>query len=140
MQSLIYSFITSLFIAVISIPSIIRIAKKLDLYDEPGERKLHKKKTPILGGLAIFVAVLIAFSIWASPYFEQSQLYILAALFILFFIGLRDDIIPVKPVIKILGQLIAAFLVISFCGIHISGFHGLFGIHTVVGCHRGNDQ
>jgi UDP-N-acetylmuramyl pentapeptide phosphotransferase/UDP-N-acetylglucosamine-1-phosphate transferase len=130
-QSLIYSFITSFFLAIISIPSIIGIARKLDLYDEPGERKLHKKKTPILGGLAIFAAVLIAFSIWASPYFEQSQLFILAALFILFFVGLRDDIIPVKPIIKILGQLIAAFLVITFCDIHLTGLHGLFGIHTV---------
>ncbi len=128
---LLYSFLTSLLIAVISIPSIIGIARKLDLYDEPGERKLHTRKVPLLGGLAIFAATLIAFSIWASPYFEQNNLFILAALFILFFMGLRDDIIPVKPVYKLIGQILAAYLVISFCDLRFTGMHGLFGIHTV---------
>lgn len=75
--------------------------------------------------------MLIAFIIWAAPYFEQSQLFILAALFILFFVGLRDDIIPVRPAMKIFAQTMAAILVIEFCDLHFTGLHGLFGIHTV---------
>ncbi|TAH42770.1 MAG: undecaprenyl/decaprenyl-phosphate alpha-N-acetylglucosaminyl 1-phosphate transferase [Bacteroidetes bacterium] len=128
---LLFSFLTSLLVAVISIPSIIGIAQKLDLYDKPGERKLHISKVPLLGGLAIFAATLIAFSIWASPYFEQNHLFILASLFILFFMGLRDDIIPIRPAYKLIGQILAAYLVIHFCDLRFSGLHGFFGIHTV---------
>ena len=131
MFTFLYAFLTSLLISLLSIPSIIGVSKKLNLYDEPGERKLHTSKIPFLGGLAIFAATLISFIVWAVPYFEQNQLIILASLCILFFMGLRDDIMPVKPAFKILGQMAAAFLVISFCGIYISGLHGLFGIHTV---------
>ncbi len=129
--SLLYSFLTSLLIAVFAIPSIINIAKKLNLYDEPGERKLHLRKVPLLGGLAIFAATLIGFVLWAAPYFEQNHLFILASLLIIFFMGLRDDIIPVPPLVKISGQAIAAFLVITFCDLKFSGLHGLFGIHSV---------
>lgn len=124
-------FIASLLISAFAIPSIIRISIKLDLFDEPGERKLHTHKIPVLGGLAIFAATLITLSIWAAPYFVPNQLFILAALFILFFMGLRDDIIPIKPLLKICGQMIAALLVIYFCDVRITGLHGLFGIHTV---------
>lgn len=131
MLSVITSFISSLLIALLSIPSVIVIARKLELYDVPGERKMHSQKTPLLGGLAIFASTLLGFIFWAAPYFERFHLFILAALLILFFIGLRDDILPVKPVIKIFGQLIAAFLVIAFCDLRITGLHGLFGIHTV---------
>jgi len=129
--TLLFAFLTALLISLFSIPSIIGVSNKLELFDEPGERKMHTSKIPFLGGLAIFAATLISFIIWAIPYFEQNQLIILASLCILFFMGLRDDILPIKPVIKILGQMAAAFLVISFCGLYISGLHGLFGIHTV---------
>ncbi|MBP6335023.1 MAG: undecaprenyl/decaprenyl-phosphate alpha-N-acetylglucosaminyl 1-phosphate transferase [Bacteroidia bacterium] len=131
MQFLVFAFLTSLIIVAISIPSVISIAKKLDLYDEPGERKLHTRRVPLLGGLAIFAATLISFLLWAAPFFEKSHLFILASLLILFFMGLRDDIMPLVPLVKISGQALAAFLVISFCHLHFTGLHGLFGIYTI---------
>lgn len=124
-------FLTSFLIAFASIPSIIRIANRLSLFDEPNERKMHNNRIPLLGGIAIFAASLFSFTIWAAPYFESQHLFIIAALIIIFFFGLRDDIAPLAPLKKLSGQVIASLIVVLYCNIRLSGLHGLFGIHSL---------
>jgi UDP-GlcNAc:undecaprenyl-phosphate/decaprenyl-phosphate GlcNAc-1-phosphate transferase len=122
-------FLTSFIVAFASIPSIIRIANRLSLFDEPNERKMHKDRIPLLGGIAIFASTLFSFTIWSSNYFEPQHLFIIAALIIIFFFGLRDDIAPLAPLKKLSGQVIASVIVILYCNIRLQGLHGLFGIH-----------
>ena len=122
---------TSFLVAFASIPSIIRIANRLSLFDEPNERKMHSNRIPLLGGIAIFAASLFSFTIWAAPYFESQHLFIIAALILIFFFGLRDDIAPLAPLKKLSGQVIASLIVILYCNIRLSGLHGLFGIHSL---------
>ena len=124
-------FLTSFLIAFASIPSIIRIANRLSLFDEPNERKIHNNRIPLLGGIAIFAASLFSFTIWAAPYFESQHLFIIASLIIIFFFGLRDDIAPLAPLKKLSGQVIASLIVVLYCNIRLSGLHGLFGIHSL---------
>ena len=122
---------TSFLVSFASIPTIIRIANRLSLFDEPNERKLHHDRIPLLGGVAIFAASLFAFTIWAAPYFEPLHLFIIAGLIIIFFFGLRDDIAPLAPLKKLSGQVIASLIVILYCDIRLGGLHGLFGIHNL---------
>ncbi len=122
-------FLTAFMIAFAAIPSIIRIASRLHLYDEPNERKLHGGKTPLLGGVAVFASMLFAFTLGAAQYFEPKHIFIITALILLFFFGLRDDIAPLAPLKKLSGQVLAAMIVILFSDIRLSGLHGLFGIH-----------
>lgn len=124
-------FLTSFVIAFASIPTIIRIATSLSLYDKPNERKLHRVEVPLLGGIAIFGATLFAFTIWSAPFFEQVHLFIIASLIIIFFFGLRDDIAPLAPLKKLSGQIIASFIVIIYCDIRLQGLHGMFGLHAL---------
>lgn len=131
MQPLLPSAITAFFIVLASIPSLIRVAKKVELYDEPDERKHHPSRIPLLGGLAIFAATIFSFTFWAAGYFEQQHLFIVASLIILFFLGLRDDMMPLQPIAKIFGQGVAAMLVVLFCNIRLLGMHGLFGFHVL---------
>lgn len=123
------SFLISFFVALASIPSIIRIASKMQLFDEPNERKLHVKRTPLLGGVAVFAAMLFSFTISAAPYFEKQHVFIIASLILIFFFGLRDDIAELAPLKKLSGQILAAVIIIVFCDIRLSSLHGLFGIH-----------
>lgn len=52
-----------MFVAIVSIPVIIRVADLKYLMDEPDEdRKLHKTRTPTLGGIAIFAGTVFAYS------------------------------------------------------------------------------
>ena len=131
MMNFFLCLITSFLVAFASIPSIIRIANRLSLFDEPNERKMHNNRIPLLGGIAIFAASLFSFTIWAAPYFESQHLFIIAALILIFFFGLRDDIAPLAPLKKLSGQVIASLIVILYCNIRLSGLHGLFGIHSL---------
>jgi UDP-GlcNAc:undecaprenyl-phosphate GlcNAc-1-phosphate transferase len=124
-------FLTSFFVAFASIPTIIRVANRLSLFDEPDERKMHSDRIPLLGGIAIFASTVFTFTIWAAPFFESHHVFIIAALIIIFFFGLRDDISPLAPLKKLSGQVIASLIVILFCNIRLEDFHGFLGIHSL---------
>ena len=115
------------------IPVLIRIATQRNIFDEPGERKLHTSRTPLLGGVAIFMGTLISFLFWSANYFETQQLFILTSLLILFAAGFIDDLYPLPPVVKLFLQVIATLISVLFAGINITGLHGLAGIHVLPG-------
>ncbi len=132
MQAILATF-TAFIIAHMMIPSLIKIAGERDIFDEPGERKLHTSRTPLLGGVAIFAGTIISFLFWSANYFETSQLYVLCSLLILFIAGYIDDLQPLRPGIKLSLQVIAVAITVLFAGISCNGLHGLFGIHTITG-------
>ncbi|WP_315819912.1 hypothetical protein [Paraflavitalea speifideaquila] len=70
----------------------------------PNERKIHQNPIPSLGGLGIFagfvMACLIAIQFHASPEFQ----YFLAASFVIFFLGLKDDILVISPIKSLLAR------------------------------------
>ncbi|MFI5221704.1 MAG: MraY family glycosyltransferase [Bacteroidia bacterium] len=131
MQNIILSFLTSLLIVIFGIPSIITVAKFKGLYDKPDNRKLHTEKIPRLGGVAIIAAFAISVSIWGIQHGIGRLQYLQAAVIILFFIGLKDDIIILSPVKKLLSQLFATALTIVGEDIRITSFYGLFGIYDI---------
>jgi UDP-GlcNAc:undecaprenyl-phosphate/decaprenyl-phosphate GlcNAc-1-phosphate transferase len=132
MQNIILSFLTSLLVVIFGIPSIITVAKQKGLYDAPDHRKLHTNKIPRLGGLAIIAGFSIAVSIWGIPTEIASRLqYLQAALIILFFSGLKDDVVMLTPMKKLMSQLLATALVVIGEDIRITSFYGLFGVNEL---------
>ncbi|MES2561013.1 MAG: MraY family glycosyltransferase [Bacteroidota bacterium] len=132
MQNIILSFLTSLLVVIFGIPSIITVAKQKGLYDTPDHRKLHTNKIPRLGGLAIIAGFSIAVSIWGIPTEISSRLqYLQAALIILFFSGLKDDVVMLTPMKKLMSQLLATSLVVIGEDIRITSFYGLFGVNEL---------
>ncbi len=127
------SFGASFVIAFTCIPIIIRLATINNLYDTPGGRHIHEGNVPSLGGLAIFLGFMVAIMIWIPTYNFRSFnfLYGVGALLILVILGLRDDIIPLKWWPKLLGQVIAAFVVIYFGGTRLTSLYGFFGIYDI---------
>jgi UDP-N-acetylmuramyl pentapeptide phosphotransferase/UDP-N-acetylglucosamine-1-phosphate transferase len=57
--------------------------------------------------------------------------YISGALVILFFTGLKDDILIIDPKKKLLSQLLAASFVVLLGDIRITGFHGILGLEDI---------
>lgn len=132
MQNIILSFLTSLLTVVFGIPSIITVAKLKGLYDKPDFRKIHTNKIPRLGGLAIIAGFSIAVSLWGVSTGVDSRLqYLQAALIILFFSGLKDDIVILSPMKKLGAQIVATLITVWGEGILIDNFHGLFGIEQI---------
>ena len=131
MYNIILGYITAFTLTFFAIPSIIKIAKAKHLYDEPGERRVHKENTPSLGGIAIFAGLIFSIVLW-TPFKEFSALqYIICAFLIIFLIGAKDDIIPLDPSKKLIGQLMAAMILIFKSDIRLTSFYGMFGIYEI---------
>ncbi len=126
---IILSFLTALTVAYFAIPHVINIARAKNLCDEPSERSSHTISTPSLGGIGIFSAAMFSISMW-TPFGQFGNLqYILCAFIIVFLIGVKDDISPVSPINKIIGEALAASILIFKADVYLSGFYGLFGFH-----------
>ncbi len=116
-----------------TVPAVIRVAREKHLLEEPNGRSSHAQKTPCLGGIAIFASLSIVFLLVAHLYpatAGKSHL-ILPSLIILFFIGLKDDILVIDPYKKLVAQLIAAGLLIACANVRIGSLFGLFGVYEL---------
>lgn len=131
MFDVLLSIAISFTITFLAIPVIITVAERKKLFDLPNERKIHQNPIPSLGGLGIFagfvMACLIAIQFHTSPEFQ----YFLAASFVIFFLGLKDDILVISPIKKFIGQVLAAFLIIYKGNVQIRSMHGFMGIHEL---------
>jgi len=58
-------------------------------------------------------------------------MYIIAGLVILLFIGLKDDMLMINPLKKLMGQITASGIIIVLGNIRIENFHGMFGIEGI---------
>jgi len=125
------ALIASLIITWISIPSIVKVAEMKHLFDEPGERTVHSSKIPTLGGLAIFSGVTVS-SLFFCDFGQIPELkFIIAGIIILFFVGIKDDILIIAPITKLLGQIFAVLIIVLFTDVQITNLHGFFGINHV---------
>lgn len=121
------SFIITFF----AIPIIIQIAKEKKLFDEPDERKIHKAVIPTLGGLGIFSGFILSFLLSVPSINGIEIQYFIAAFFIIFLVGIKDDILIISASKKFIGQLIAALIVIKFGGIQLNNMYGFLGIYQI---------
>ena len=114
-----------------SIPVIIEVAKDKKLFDEPDERKVHKAVTPTLGGLGIFAGFIVASLMGVPPSMSSVLQYFMAAIMVIFFLGIKDDILILSATKKFIGQLVAAGIIIKFGGVEINNMHGFLGLHEI---------
>lgn len=127
MDHIITGWIVAFFISFYSIPVIIQIAADKKLYDLPDERKVHKNPISSLGGIGIFAGLLVScllnISFSANPEF---QYYILSFL-IIFFLGVKDDIVVISAHKKFIGQIFAAVILIFKAKLIIGDMQGFLG-------------
>ena len=132
MINIVLGFTTAFAIVFISTPALIRVARLKGLVDYPDDnRKLHKRLIPTIGGVIIFGGTLIAYLLW-YPVIEVNDFkYIVAAMLILFFIGIKDDLVGTAPVKKLLGHLAVAFILVIIAEIKITNMYGIFGVNEI---------
>lgn len=118
-------------IVLISIPAILQVARKKKLFDSFGERKIHNSEVPSLGGIGIFLGFVLSTIISTDGYRFDSLKFIIAAVIIMLFIGLKDDLLTISARKKFLMQISAATLIITMGNVEITNLHGLFGIYQI---------
>ena len=117
--------------SITAIPVIIKISRLKNLMADPGERSSHITKTPTLGGVAIFASTLISYFLWENP--DEGQLIHLSisAIVILFFLGVKDDILILSPKKKMFVQVAVSALVVVLADLRIENLFGIFGVNEV---------
>jgi UDP-GlcNAc:undecaprenyl-phosphate/decaprenyl-phosphate GlcNAc-1-phosphate transferase len=118
-------------ITFLAIPVVLQIAEQKKLYDIPDERKVHTRPVASLGGVGIFGGFLLAALLSIQGYLNPEFQYFFAAALVIFFLGLRDDIMILSATKKFIGQIIAASILIHLGGIRLDSMHGLFGFEQV---------
>lgn len=126
LAQIIETFLVSLIVAYLITPLVKLLAIKFDYIDHPKNIKVHAHPTPLLGGLAIFAAFIIAivtkYSLICIPQIRA----ILFGVSILLVIGLIDDKMGMMPKVKLLGQFLAAMVVIK-SGVRVEFIHNYYG-------------
>ena len=132
MQELILPIITSFMIVLLSTPSFIKIAEIKHLFDDPSEdRKIHTQKVPLMGGMMIFAGTLSSFLLWLPINDIGVIKYLIPSLLIMFFVGMKDDIIGTAPVKKLAAHIVVAFIMVFMAEVKLTSLHGLFGIREI---------
>lgn len=131
MYDIILSAITAFLLTYFAIPSIINIAKVKKLVDMPDDRRSHKVATPSLGGIGIFAGLLFSIILWTPFALIGDLQYFLCSAIVIFLIGAKDDIVPTEPWKKLVGQLLAAAILVFKSNVKISSMYGIFGVYEL---------
>ncbi|HEY4428741.1 MAG TPA: MraY family glycosyltransferase [Solirubrobacteraceae bacterium] len=112
-----YAFLVALAVAAALTPLTMRLARAVGAIDEPRERGLSARATPLLGGLAIFGGALVAALLWLpAGYGTEHQLWhgVLLGAAVIVIVGALDDRFDLHPAAKLAGQIIAAVIVVHY--------------------------
>jgi len=125
------SVILSCVLVIICIPAIVRVVKAKKLYDQPDARKVHKNVIPTMGGIAIFIGISVSTLLLSTGYPILNERIVFAAMILLLFIGIKDDIMLISPMSKFAIQLVAAIALVVIGDYRITNLHGLLGITEI---------
>jgi UDP-GlcNAc:undecaprenyl-phosphate/decaprenyl-phosphate GlcNAc-1-phosphate transferase len=112
-----YAFLAAAAVTALLTPLTMRLARAVGAVDEPRERGLAARSTPLLGGIAIFAGALVAGLIWLpAGYHSQHQLWhgVLLGAALITLVGALDDRFDLPPIVKLAGQIAAAVVVVHF--------------------------
>ena len=126
----VFSLLSSYLIVYYTIPTIIKISRRKNLMDEPGQRSSHERKIPNLGGVAMFFAIAVCASIYAYQLFDLYK-FLFASLVILLYVGVMDDIVVMRAYKKLLAQLIVTAMLVIGSDVRIRNLFGVFGVYEL---------
>jgi UDP-GlcNAc:undecaprenyl-phosphate GlcNAc-1-phosphate transferase len=110
--TIVFGFVTAIAISIVLVPLVVRLAAVYQLYDAPDSlsanhtsRKVHTIPTPRLGGIAIVLSFLLTQLIWIK---SSALPGVFLGGFAVFLVGVADDIIAIKPLVRFLLQCVFA--------------------------------
>ncbi|MFP3917229.1 MraY family glycosyltransferase [Lysinibacillus telephonicus] len=131
------SLIVALVVSILITPLVKRLAFRIGAVDAPNYRKVHSRIMPRLGGLAVFIAFLVGLAILrpvpGTPLVQTGEnpfiipLAMVLGASVIVITGILDDMYEISAKAKMLGQLVAACIIVFFGGIQIEFINLPFG-------------
>lgn len=119
------SLLTAFLISLLLIPLLKRVSIKAKAYAKQNKRTVHHGRISRIGGIAIYAAFAISMELFIEP--DRALIGAFLASSLMFFTGLADDFYDLKPGIKLLFQILAALLLISY-GVKTDALHLPLGV------------
>lgn len=126
-------FASSFLLALAATLLLARLAPRLKLLDHPDHRKQHKTATPMVGGLAIYLVMLVMYL--SGMAHSKAVIPLLLASSLITLVGALDDARNISAKSRLLAQLIAALVVIFGAGLQLEhlGTIGTSGGYVYLG-------
>jgi len=101
------------------------LALKIELVDHPGGRKTHKGSIPLIGGIAMFIGILL--SIFTTSVDTDMSLYIILVSVIIIIVGVLDDHEDLSVKSRFFFQIISIFLMLTLADVNLQSLGDLVG-------------
>jgi len=122
MGNLLLIFATALALAVGVTPLFRRVAARTGMVDRPEPRKVHLTPMPLLGGVALYLAFIVALLLFGERRYVSELIGILVGATLVSFLGIWDDRWGIRPLLKLGGQSLAATL-LFLSGVQVAFLH-----------------
>ncbi len=113
------------------LPVLIYQLEKHQILESPGKRKVHHIHVPSMGGIGIFLGFIFAIILWWPQHLLASYRLFLGAVILMFIIGLKDDLIPLKAWQKLVSQFIPVLIILFSANGLIGSFYDFMGIGEI---------
>jgi UDP-GlcNAc:undecaprenyl-phosphate GlcNAc-1-phosphate transferase len=121
----------SCWVTIKAIPVVKQISVAKNLMKESIARSAHSNPTPTLGGVAVYAGMIISYFLWENADGGSLAHLAFVGLTLLFFTGVKDDIIVLSPDKKMVVQIMASSLVIVGADLRLDNLFGIFGIDEI---------
>jgi UDP-GlcNAc:undecaprenyl-phosphate GlcNAc-1-phosphate transferase len=115
----------------LTIPRIAEVVRKYKIFRKPSERDLHWRFVPKLTGLSFYVALLVVAFAFVPFVDVQRLILVLGAGAIVVYVGIRDDIYQLRPIIKLILQLVAISFFAFGDDLVVRNLHGFLNIYEL---------
>lgn len=131
LETAILLFVGTFLLTYLTIPKIIGVVEHKKLMDNPNKRSSHKKVTPTLGGVAFFYCLILAIFFLKDRDLHNEAIYLIPGLTILLIVGLKDDLVVLSPLTKLIAQIAAVSFILANDSFVIESLHGFLNINEI---------
>ena len=125
-----YLSVASAFIATFIFMIALRpLAIRLEIVDRPGGRKTHVGNVPIIGGVAMFIGLVIATNL--IPGLTMPYQHLALSCGVLVMIGMLDDCFELPPLVRFVSQVLVVLIMTYGDGLLMVDIGNTFGLGTV---------
>ncbi|UJH89857.1 undecaprenyl/decaprenyl-phosphate alpha-N-acetylglucosaminyl 1-phosphate transferase [Antarcticibacterium sp. 1MA-6-2] len=113
------------------IPKVLWVSKEKNLMAQVNDRSSHSTATPSFGGVAFYVTLILLLTTLQTLRLTYVGNHLIAAITILFMVGIKDDLVISTARVKLFGQLAAICFLIFSPEMQLSNLHGFWGIYEI---------
>jgi UDP-GlcNAc:undecaprenyl-phosphate/decaprenyl-phosphate GlcNAc-1-phosphate transferase len=113
------------------VPKVLWVSKEKNLMAPVIERSSHATAVPSFGGVAFYITLILVLSLIQSMRLAHVGNHLIAAITILFMVGLKDDLIVSTARVKLFGQIAASCFIVFSPELQLDNLYGFWGLYEI---------